>query len=252
MCVPHGTVTGKESFMAGHSKWANIKHKKAKEDAARGKSFTKLIKEITVAARQGGGDPSGNPRLRTLLEKAKEINMPLENSKRAIKKGTGELPGVSYEQYMYEGYGPGGIAVMVEVLTDNKNRAVAQLRHVFSKKGGNLSEAGSVNWMFSQKGVIKATGAQITEDELLEILLDFDIEDVSKNDNLFVVTCSAKALIEVKKAVKDAGLTVEHDQVEWVAKDSTTPDNATALKSIEFLDALDELDDIQNVYSNLG
>lgn len=238
--------------MAGHSKWANIKHKKAKEDAARGKSFTKLIKEITVAARQGGGDPDGNPRLRTLMEKAKQINMPLENTKRAIKKGTGELPGVSYEQYMYEGYGPGGIAVMVEVLTDNKNRAVAELRHVFSKKGGNLSEAGSVNWMFSQQGVIKATSSTMTEDELFEALLDFDIEDVSKDENLFVVTCSMGALSKVKEAVKSAGLTVEEDQIEWVAKEKTNPDDATAEKAVEFLDALDELDDTQNVYSNLG
>src|SRR3989338_2852982 len=141
--------------MSGHSKWANIKHKKAKEDAARGKAFTKLSKEITIVAKAGGGDPTGNPRLRTLLEKAKHINMPNDNIKRAIQKGTGELPGVHYESCLYEGYGPGNVAVIVEVLTDNKNRAIAEMRHVFSKKGGNISESGSVNWMFSQKGVVK-------------------------------------------------------------------------------------------------
>lgn len=237
--------------MAGHSKWANIKHKKAKEDAARGKAFTKLIKEITIVARDGGGDLNGNPRLRTLIDKAKSINMPADNIKRAIQKGTGELPGLSYEHYMYEGYGPGGIAVMVEVLTDNKNRAVAELRHVFSKKGGNLSEAGSVNWMFEKKGVIKATGS-LSEDALLEKLLDFDVQDISKHDDLFVITTAPTELATVKDTVVAAGLTVEDDQIEWVAKDPTNPSDEEGKKAFEFLEALDELDDIQNVYSNLA
>jgi len=238
--------------MAGHSKWANIKHKKAKEDAARGKSFTKVSKEITIAAKDGGGDPAGNPRLRTLLEKARGINMPNENIKRAIQKGTGELPGVNYEQHMYEGYGPGGIAVIVEVLSDNKNKAIAEMRHIFSKKGGNVAPNGSVSWMFEQKGVIQATGTNQTEDELLEKLLDFEIENIEKQDELFIVTCPMKELATVKSAVTDAGLKVTEAEIEWVAKDMVHPEGEAADKAIEFLQALEELDDIQNVYSNLG
>ena len=236
--------------MSGHSKWANIKHKKAKEDASRGKAFTKLVKEITICARESG-DINGNPRLRTLVDKAKHINMPQDNIKRAIQKGTGELPGVAYEKHMYEGYGPGGIAVIVEMLTDNKNRAVAELRHIFSKKGGNLGETGTVNWMFSLKGIIKATGS-LSEDELLEKLLDFDVESITKEDDLFIITTELKALESVKKATTEAGLKVEHSEIEWVAKDSVTPPADQEEKAIEFLQALDELDDIQNVYSNIG
>ncbi len=236
--------------MSGHSKWANIKHKKAKEDASRGKAFTKLVKEITICARESG-DVNGNPRLRTLIDKAKQINMPQDNIKRAIQKGTGELPGVAYEKHLYEGYGPGGIAVIVEMLTDNKNRAVAELRHIFSKKGGNLGETGTVNWMFSLKGIIKATGS-LSEDELLEKLLDFDVEEITKEDDLFIITTELKALENVKKAATAAGLKVEHSEIEWVAKDSVTPPSDQEEKAIEFLQALDELDDIQNVYSNIG
>jgi YebC/PmpR family DNA-binding regulatory protein len=236
--------------MSGHSKWANIKHKKAKEDASRGKAFTKLVKEITICARESG-DVIGNPRLRTLIDKAKQINMPQDNIKRAVQKGTGELPGIAYEKHMYEGYGPGGIAVIVEMLTDNKNRAVAELRHIFSKKGGNLGETGTVNWMFSLKGIIKATGA-LSEDELLETLIDFDVENITKEDDLFIITTELKALENAKKAVTEAGLKVEHSEIEWVAKDSVTPPADQEEKAIEFLQALDELDDIQNVYSNIG
>ncbi|MCF7900223.1 YebC/PmpR family DNA-binding transcriptional regulator [Candidatus Babeliales bacterium] len=240
--------------MSGHSKWSNIKHKKAKEDSARGKAFTKLIKEITVAAREGGGDinGTGNPRLRTLIDKAKEINMPLENTKRAILKGTGELPGVNYEKYMYEGYGPGGIAVLVEVLTENKNRAVAELRHVFSKQGGNLAESGAVNWMFQHKGVIKAVGGSLSEDDLLEKLIDYDIDDISKHDDLVSIICDMPALNDIKEAVKKMGLTVEHAEIEWVAKDPLDLDDEKGEKAMAFLEALDALDDIQNLYSNLG
>ncbi len=237
--------------MAGHSKWANIKHKKAKEDAARGKSFTKLVKEITVAAKEGG-DLIGNPRLRTLVDKAKSINMPQDNIKRAIQKGTGELPGVSYEAFTYEGYGPNGIAVIVEVLTDNKNRAAAELRHTFSRTGGNLSENGSVSWMFSQKGVIKGTGLKLSEDELLEALLDFDVDDIEKSEDLFIITCASKALGEVRDELVRLGMKVDDANIEWVAKDPTDLDDSQSESVIEFLEALDELDDIQNVYSNLA
>jgi YebC/PmpR family DNA-binding regulatory protein len=239
--------------MAGHSKWANIKHKKAKEDASRGKAFTKLIKEITVVARDGGGDPSGNPRLRTLIDKAKQINMPQENIKRAIKKGTGELAGVAYEHMMYEGYGPSGVAIMLEVLTDNKNRAVASVRSTFTKKGGNLAENGSVSWMFSQKGVIKATNGSLSEDDLLEKLIDFDVDDIHKTeDGLFYVTCAMKALEQVKQGITKAGLTVESAEVEWVAKDKVDVAESDEEKVYDFLDALENLEDIQNVYSNVA
>ncbi len=237
--------------MSGHSKWANIKHKKAKEDALRGKAFTKIIKEITIAARDGGGDINGNPRLRTLVEKSKHINMPQDNIKRAIQKGTGELPGMSLEQHMYEGYGPGGIAVMVEMLTDNKNRAIAELRWVFSKKGGNIGETGTVNWMFHLKGVIKATGA-LTEDELLEKLLDYDVDTITKDEDLFIVIANPKALEEVKKAMTATGLKVEHAEVEYVAKNHAELSGEDEEKAFEFLQALEDLDDIQNVYSNIG
>ncbi len=237
--------------MAGHSKWANIKHKKAKEDASRGKAFTKLVKEITVAAHEGG-DINANPRLRTLVEKAKDINMPQDNIKRAIQKGTGELPGVKYEFHMYEGYGPGGIAVIVEMLTDNKNRAVAELRHAFSRKGGNVAENGAVNWMFAQKGIIKATGGTFAEDQLLEKLLDYDVEDISKDEDIFTMQTSVKALNDVKDAVKRFGLKVDHAEIEWVAKDLLHLSDEEAERAVEFLDALDALDDIQNVYTNLG
>ena len=237
--------------MSGHSKWANIKHKKAKEDSLRGKAFTKIIKEITIAARDGGGDINGNPRLRTLVEKSKQINMPQDNIKRAIQKGTGELPGMMLEQHMYEGYGPGGIAVMVEMLTDNKNRAIAELRWVFSKKVGSIGETGTVNWMFHLKGVIKATGA-LTEDELLAILLDYDVDTIVKDEDLFIVTTNPKALEEVKKAMIAAGLKVEHAEVEHVAENHAELSPEDEEKAFDFLQALEDLDDIQNVYSNIG
>lgn len=238
--------------MAGHSKWANIKHKKAKEDAARCKAFTKLIKEITVCAKESGGDPAGNPRLRTLLDKAKHINMPQDNIKRAIQKGTGELPGSHYEAIRYEGYGPAGIAVIVDVLTDNKNRAIAEVRHAFSRKGGNIAENGAVSWMFEKKGVVKAIGSKLTEDELLETLIDYDIDGIEKQEDLCIITCAVTALEEVKKAVLQIGLTVDTAEIEWVAKNKTTIEETEEEKVFEFLSALEDLDDVQNLYSNLG
>src|SRR5579885_1995968 len=194
--------------MAGHSKWKQIKHKKAITDSKRGAKFTKLIKEITLAARTGGGDPAGNAKLRLLLEKAKEINMPADNSARAIKRGTGELPGVSYEQAMYEGYGPGGIAIMVDVLTENKNKAVAELRHAFTKNGGTLAESGAVNWMFERKGVVEAQAGSMSEEDLLEKLLDHDVDDVVVTDGIAYVQCPPKALDEVRGSLSALGLKV--------------------------------------------
>jgi YebC/PmpR family DNA-binding regulatory protein len=238
--------------MAGHSKWKTIKHKKAALDAKRGKSFTRLIKEITVVARDGGGDPDGNPRLRTLIDKAKQINMPNDNVIRAIKKGTGELPGLSYEAVMYEGYGPGGIAILVDTLTDNKNRTVSDMRHQFSKKGGNLGESGSVSWMFEKKGALTFKAPDKTEDDLLELLLDYDISDIKTDDDLFTVYCDIKALELIKKALQDAGITVEHAELDYVAKNNLSLDDAESEKALALLEILDDHDDVQNVYTNLA
>ncbi|HEV2600789.1 MAG TPA: YebC/PmpR family DNA-binding transcriptional regulator [Candidatus Babeliales bacterium] len=237
--------------MAGHSKWANIKHKKAKEDSKRGKAFTKLTKEITVCAREGGGDPAGNARLRLLMEKAREINMPLENTMRAIKKGTGELPGAQYESHTYEGYAPHGIAVMVDTLFDNKNRIAADMRRLFSRHGGSLGESGSVNWMFEQRGVIRATGSNMTEDELLEKLLDYPIEDISKDEQLFSIQCDSKSVDKVRQAVISAGLKVEEAELEWIAKSTISLPEEQAQKVYDFLTELDDHEDVQNVYTNL-
>lgn len=238
--------------MAGHSKWANIRHKKSREDAKRGKAFTKLIKEITVAARLGGGDVDSNPKLRQLVEKAKQINMPKENITRGIKKGTGELPGVQYEAMQYEGYGPFGVAVLVETLTDNKNRTVADLRHLFSSKGGNLGETGSVNWMFEHRGVVRAEIKNMSEDDLLEKLIDFDIVDITKDENLFSVVCAIKSLDAVKKAIEGFGFAVQSADLEWVPKNMTTLSDDQAEKAYEFLSLLDDHDDVQSVYTNLA
>lgn len=238
--------------MSGHSKWSTIKHKKAKLDAARGKVFTKVVKEITVAAREGGGDPEGNARLRTVLDKAKACNMPQDNIARAIKKGTGELEGAHYEAVTYEGYGPAGTAVMVEALTDNRNRTAADLRHVFTKNHGNMAEGGAVAWMFEHKGVVRATGS-INEDELLEKLLDYDIDDISSYDGIVTVSCAIKDLYAVKKVVEDAGLKVDDAQIEWLAKTPMHLDHKDEEEKVfKFLEALEDNDDVQNVYSNIG
>jgi YebC/PmpR family DNA-binding regulatory protein len=238
--------------MAGHSKWANIKHKKEKEDVKRGKAFTKLTKEITVAAREGGGDPGSNAHLRLLLDKAKEINMPQDNSARAIKKGTGELPGVSYESMLYEGYGPASCAVIIDVLTDNKNRAISELRTFFNKQGGIIADPGSVSWMFDKLGVIRIPSKGITEDEILEKLLEYDIKDIYAADGLFVITCDMPHLEVIKQKLKELNFTTESSEVEYVPKNTIPLDDASAEKAYLFLSALEELDDVQNVYTNIG
>ena len=237
--------------MSGHSKWSQIKHKKAITDAKRGQAFTKLIKEITLVARQGGGDPAANARLRLLIEKAKNVNMPLDNISRAIKRGTGELPGVSYEPMMYEGYGPYGIAVMVDALTDNKNRTVAELRRVFTNKGGNLGETGSVEWMFEKMGVVDAAGAS-NEDTILEKLIDYDIKDVKADGTLFSIYCDPKSLEQIKQVLVALGLTIQKAEVEWVARNSIPLSSDNTQKAVEFLENLQDLDDVQNVYTNLA
>jgi YebC/PmpR family DNA-binding regulatory protein len=238
--------------MSGHSKWKTIKHKKAAADAKRGKAFTRLIKEITVVARDGGGDPDGNPRLRTLMEKARFINMPLENVTRAIKKGTGELPGVNYESITYEGYGPGGIAILVPVLTDNKNRTVSEMRHLFSKKGGNLAETGAVGWMFEKQGAVTFDAAGKTEDNILELLLDFDLFDIKKEDDQFVVYCDIKSLDAVKRALEGHGFKIESAEIEYVAKTPMSLGEEDSTKAVDLLEALDDHDDVQNVFTNLA
>lgn len=238
--------------MAGHSKWSQIKHKKAKEDAKRGRAFTKLIKEITVSARDGGGDPDGNAHLRLLMEKAKEINMPQENTIRAIKRGTGELPGVNYQEVQYEGYGPNGIAVVVETLTDNKNRTVAEFRRLFTSKGGTLGESGSVSWMFEKMGVIRAEAPGVSEDELLEALIEFDIKDIKIEGDLVSIFCDPKSTQAVKQAILDLNIKPESADLEWVPKTTTELPDDQAEKALEFLGALQDHDDVQNVYTNLG
>lgn len=237
--------------MAGHSKWANIKHKKAKEDGKKSKVYTKIIKEITMAARENGGNPDTNPRLRLLMEKGREANMPIENAIRAIKKGTGELPGVSYEEYTYEGYAPNGIAVMVDAITDNKNRTVAEFRRLFSENGGTLGETGTVNWMFEKLGAVNANG-NISEDELLEHLIDYDIKDIQINDNAYTIYCEIKALESVKEAVEKTGLKIESAGLDLVAKSTIELPENKADKVLEFLSELQDHEDVKNVYTNLG
>ncbi len=239
--------------MSGHNKWSQIKHKKAKEDAKKGKAFTKLIKEISVAAKNGGGDAAHNPHLRLLLEKAKQINMPLENSARAIKRGTGELPGVSYEHLTYEGYGPYGIAVMVELLSDNKNRTVAEMRRLFTAHGGNLGETGTVNWMFERKGVIRASIPNANEDAILELCIDADINiDDIKIDEHVTLICDPKDLFKAKLLVENLKGTIEDANLEWVAKGKTELSGEQETKAYEFLEAIDNHDDVQNVFTNLA
>jgi len=237
--------------MAGHNKWSQIKHKKAKEDGKKSKIYTKLIKEITMTARENGGNPDLNARLRLLMEKAREANMPIENAIRAIKKGTGELPGAAYEEYTYEGYAPHGIAVMVDAITDNKNRTIAEFRRLFSENGGSLGESGTVNWMFEKLGAINATGA-ISEEELLNHLIDYDIKDIQINGNEYAIYCDPKALTPVKETVEKAGLKIENAGLEWVAKSTTILPEDNAEKVLEFLSKLQDHEDVENVYTNLS
>jgi YebC/PmpR family DNA-binding regulatory protein len=236
--------------MSGHSKWATIKHKKGAADAKRGKIFTRLIKEITIAAKGGGGDPDGNPRLRTAILAAKAENMPADNIKRAIQRGTGELEGVNYEEITYEGYGPGGVAVIVDVLTDNKNRAVSEIRHAFSKNGGNLGESNSVSWMFTKKGVIVVAKDAVSEDKLTEIVLDAGAEDLSDEGENWEVLCEPKEFENVTNALKAAKITPEHAEVTMISSTYTKLEGSTANQMMRLLETLEDLDDAQNVYSN--
>ena len=236
--------------MSGHSKWATIKHKKGALDAKRGKIFTRLIKEITIAAKLGGGDPDGNPRLRGAITAAKAENMPNENIKRAIQRGTGELEGVSYEEITYEGYGPGGVAIIVDVLTDNKNRAVSEIRHAFSKNGGNLGAEGAVSWMFSTKGVITVPKSAASEEKITEIVLDAGAEDLSDQGESWEILTDPKDFEAVTNALKAAGLASETAEVTKIASTYTKLEGTQANAMIRLLETLEDLDDTQNVYSN--
>jgi YebC/PmpR family DNA-binding regulatory protein len=236
--------------MAGHSKWANIQHRKKAVDAKRGKIFTRINRELSVAARQGGGDPDSNPALRLAIEKANAANMPKDNIERAVKKATGDLEGVSYEELKYEGYAPGGVAVMVECLTDNRNRTVAEVRHAFTKYGGNLGTDGSVAYLFSKIGVLNfAPGT--SEDEIMEVALDAGADDiVTESDGSIEVVTTPEAYAEVTEAMKTAGLTPENSEVTMRASVEVALDVETGEKVLRFLDVLEDLDDTQNVYSN--
>ena len=236
--------------MSGHSKWATIKHKKGAADAKRGKVFTRLIKEITVAAKGAGGDPDGNPRLRTAILAAKAENMPADNIKRAIQRGTGELEGLQYEEITFEGYGPGGVAVIVDVLTDNRNRAVSEVRHAFSKNGGNLGESGSVGYMFSKKGVIILPKSAGDEDRITEIVLESGADDLSDEGDNWEVLTGPREFEAVRDAVSKAGIKPEHAEVTMVPSTYQKLEGSQASSMMRLLDILEELDDTQNVYSN--
>lgn len=236
--------------MAGHSKWKQIKHKKAALDAKRGAKFTKLIKEITVAARQGGGDPDGNARLRTAIELAKAGNMPAENIERAVKKGTGELEGVVYEEATYEGYGPGGAAILIQVTSDNLNRTVAEIRHLFSRGGGNLGAPNSVAWMFDKKGQILLDSGRYPEDELLEAALDAGAEDLNPDGDSQVITTDPSRLHAVNQSLRERGFLASDAQIALIPQSFVTVEGKEAVQLLKLMDALEEHDDVSRVFSN--
>ena len=235
--------------MSGHSKWSQIKRKKAKTDQARGKVFSKLVREITTAARTGG-DPKMNMRLKTAIEEAKAVNMPADTLKRAIQKGTGELPGETYEEITYEGYGPGGVAVMVKVLTDNKNRTAPEIRHTFTKFSGNLGEVGSVGWMFERKGIIQVEAARVDEDELLGLALDAGAADLRRADPYFEITATPHDLEEVKRRLESRGVPIQSAEVTYVPQSTVRLEGKEAQQILRLVEGLEELDDVQHVYAN--
>lgn len=237
--------------MSGHSKWANIKNKKEKTDAAKGKIFTKVAREIIMAAKEGGGDPRSNSKLRDAVDKAKSVNMPNDNIARAIKRGTGELEGVIYESISYEGYGPSGVAIIVEALTDNKNRTAGDIRHIFDRSGGSLGAAGCVSWMFDRKGVITIDKAEKSDDdEVMLIALDAGADDFSVQDGYYEVLTNPSSVNEVKEAIEKAGLTVTGAESTLVPQNTVKLDNEGATKVLRLLENLDDHDDVQNIYNN--
>jgi len=237
--------------MSGHSKWATIKHKKGALDAKRGQMFTKIIKEISIAARMGGGDPEGNPRLRTAVLKARAANMPKDNIDRAIKKGTGELEGVNYEELIYEAYAPGGGALLIEVLTDNKNRAAAEIRNILTRSGSNLGATGSVAYLFKRKGVLSYDGEKYTEDRIMEAALETGADDVQNEEGELVVYTAPDAFDTVLNAMNKGGFEPDGAEISMVPETYIAPDKDTASKVQKLIDKLEECEDVQNVYHNV-
>jgi len=236
--------------MSGHSRWSTIKRKKAAADAKKGQIFTKIIREIIVAAKAGGGDPDSNSRLRTIIEKAKAANMPLENIKKAIQKGTGELPGVSYEEITYEGYGPGGVALLIKVTTDNKNRSAADIRTILSKNGGSMASVGSTSWQFEQKGYISVPKEEINEEALMEIVLDAGAQDIQTTESSYDVVTEPANFEKVKKALDDKKIKYTVAEITMIPKSYVKLEGKDAEQMLKLMNALDENDDVQNVYAN--
>lgn len=237
--------------MSGHSKWASIKHKKASTDAKRGKAFSRLIKEITIAAKMGGGSIDMNPRLRTAVQAAKDINMPADNITRAIKKGTGELPGVTYEDMTYEGYGPGGVAILVEISTDNKNRTAADIRHTFSKNNGNLGESGCVSWMFNKKGLIQLNAGGKNEDEIMEAALEAGADDIENNDDgTFGIKTNPTELNDIRDALEKMGFKVTSAEVILEPTNTVKVEGKQAEQCLRLMEALEDSDDVNSVSAN--
>jgi YebC/PmpR family DNA-binding regulatory protein len=236
--------------MAGHSKWKQIKRKKAVTDSRRASTWTKVIREITVAARAGGGDPGGNPRLRLAMDAARAVNMPKENIERAVKKGTGELEGESYQELTYEGYGPGGAAIFIEATTDNPNRTVAEIRHAFSRNGGNLGATGSVGWMFDRKGQVYLDASSLGEDAALDRALEAGAEDFAREGDQYLVSISPNSFHAVRDALEAGGLTVEASEIAMVPRNAVKVEGADAEKILHLIEALEELDDVSKVFSN--
>jgi YebC/PmpR family DNA-binding regulatory protein len=236
--------------MSGHSKWASIRHKKSAVDAKRGKVFSKLIKEITIAARLGGGDPEGNPRLRVAIQAAKAQNMPKDNIARAIKKGTGELAGTSYEEYNYEAYGPGGVALMIDCLTDNRNRTIADIKHIFERHGGNLGEPGCVSWIFEKKGLFVFERSSVEEEKLLDLALEAGAEDIKESNTQFEVLADQADFESIKKAFDDQGLSYSLAEISMIPQNTVKLDGRDAERVLSLLEALEENDDVSHVYAN--
>ncbi len=237
--------------MAGHSKWAGIKHKKAIVDAQRGKAFTKVVREITVAAKHGGGSPDGNPRLRLAISKAREVNLPKDKIEQAIKKGTGELPGVAYEEMVLEGYGPGGVAILVQALTDNKNRTTAELRSIFTKHGGNVAGAGSVSWLFHKKGSITVSSKLVDEDRLMNLVIEAGADDMTRDGDLYAIATEPQHFEAVKQALTAATIAWESADLTLIASSSVRVDHPSQGKQLlTLLDQLEDHDDVQHVYAN--
>jgi len=250
VCVRISLKKSKGDEMSGHSKWASIKHKKAALDAKRGKIFTKVIRELAVAARMGGGDPNTNPRLRKAISDAKGVNMPADNIKRAIMKGTGELEGVTYDEISYEGYGPGGVAIFLEVLTDNRNRTVSDLRHVFSKNGGNIGESGCVAWMFNRKGYLVVEKSKASEDDLLDIILEAGAEDLREDGSNYEIFTSPDKYEAVVEALEKSNIEIAASNLGQIPQNYVKLEGKQAQQLLRLMEELEDHDDVQNVWAN--